>query len=131
MLLWTRLVYRTLARHAAKQVQDYLESGFEVMGIIGVDSSPSCGVQTTINVERAFIQLSRLPQVASTADVNAIVRGTTIDGRGLFVTLLRRELTRRGLHVRFAGHDLLAELDGRKVKSALDALQRASRDGAV
>jgi predicted secreted protein len=50
MLLYTRRVYRRLARHVANQVQDYVAAGYEVLGIIGVDGSPSCGVQTTRNI---------------------------------------------------------------------------------
>jgi predicted secreted protein len=122
MLFYTRRVYRSLARHVANQIQDYLASGFEVLGIIGVDGSPSCGVQTTMNLERAFVQLARLQPVATAADVNTIVRCNAIGGRGLFVALLEEELRRRSLTVPFAAHDLMAELEGRRVVSAFDTL---------
>jgi predicted secreted protein len=122
MLFYTRRVYRRLARQVANQIQDYLASGFEVLGVIGVDGSPSCGVQTTMNLERAFVQVGRLPPVATAADVNAIVRSNAIGGRGLFVALLEEELRRRSLTVPFAAHDLMAELEGRRVVSAFDTL---------
>jgi predicted secreted protein len=88
MLFYTRREYRKLARQVANQIQDYLASGFEVLGVIGVDGSPSCGLQTTMNLERAFVQVGRLQPVATAADVTAIVRGNAIGGRGLFVALL-------------------------------------------
>jgi predicted secreted protein len=122
MLFYTRRVYRRLARQVANQIQDYRASGFEVLGIIGVDGSPSCGVQTTMNVERAFLEVGRLPPVATAADVNAIVRRHAIGGRGLFVALLQEELSHRNLNVPFAAHDLMAELEGRRVVSAFDTL---------
>jgi predicted secreted protein len=122
MLFYTRRVYRRLARQAASQIQDYLASGFEVLGIIGVDGSPSCGVQTTMNLERAFVQVGRLQPAVTTANVNSIVRRNAIGGRGLFVALLQEELSRRSLNVPFVGHDLMAELEGRRVVSAFDTL---------
>jgi predicted secreted protein len=128
MLFYTRRVYRRLARQVANQVQDYLASGFKVLGIIGVDGSPSCGVQTTMDVERAFVDVGRLPQVATAAEVNAIVRRNAIGGRGLFVALLQEELSRRSLHVPFAAHDLMAELEGRGAVSAFDTLTSTPRD---
>jgi predicted secreted protein len=122
MVFYTRHVYRRLARQVANQIQDYLASGFEVLGVIGVDGSPSCGMQTTMNLERAFVQVGRLQPVATVADVNAIVRSNAIGGRGLFVALLEEELRRRSLTVPFAAHDLMAELEGRRVVSAFDML---------
>jgi hypothetical protein len=122
MVFYTRHVYRRLARQVANQIQDYLASGFEVLGVIGVDGSPSCGMQTTMNLERAFVQVGRLQPVATVADVNAIVRSNAIGGRGLFVALLEEELRRRSLTVPFAAHDLMAELEGRRFVSAVDTL---------
>jgi hypothetical protein len=58
----------------------YPAFGFEVLGIIGVDASPSCGVPTTMNVERAFVQVGRLGRTATTLDINAIVRGNGPEG---------------------------------------------------
>jgi hypothetical protein len=122
MLFYTRRVYRRLARHIANQVDDYLASGFKVLGIIGVDGSPSCGVQTTMNMEGAFVGIARMHHAATAVDVNAIVRSTAIPGRGLLVALIQEELTRRGVQVPFAAHDLLAELEGRQDTSAINAL---------
>lgn len=112
MLLYTRRAYRRLARQVAAQVEDYLASGFTVLGIVGVDGSPSCGVHRTVDVNRVLAAFGRLPLTATVTSVNAIVRESVIPGRGLFVALLQEELTRRDLTVRFDAHDLIAELDG-------------------
>jgi hypothetical protein len=40
----------------------------------------------------------------------------------LFVALLQEELSHRNLNVPFAAHDLMAELEGRRVVSAFDTL---------
>ena len=44
MLWYTRRIYRRLARETAAQIADYEQSGVTVLGIVGVDASPSCGV---------------------------------------------------------------------------------------
>jgi predicted secreted protein len=125
MLFYTRRVYRRLARQVANQVHDYAVSGFRVLGIIGVDASPSCGVQTTLHVERAFDQIGRLRLTATAADMNAIVRANVIGGRGLFVAALQDELSRRGLEIPFSAHDLIAELEGRARGAAFEQLVSA------
>ena len=121
MLLYTRRVYRGLARQVATQVEDYLASGYTVLGIVGVDDSPSCGVHRTVDVKRALAALGHLPLTATATSVNAIVRESVVPGRGLFVALLQEELTRRELTVRFDAHDLMAELSG-QVRSSGSAL---------
>jgi predicted secreted protein len=123
MLIYTRRRYRTLARRAANQIEDYVRSGVDVLGIVGVDGSPSCGVQATLDLDRAFAQVVRLRRTSTAADVNDIVRRTVIEGRGLFLGALQDELSSRGLHVPCRGHDLLAELEGRSVVSAVNALR--------
>ena len=77
VLLWyTRRVYRRLAREAADQIQDYQKSGFAVLGIIGVDGSPSCGVHQNLQMRAALEGLAHLDrETVSDADVNANNQG--------------------------------------------------------
>ena len=39
--------FREVAQIVVKQIKDYLALGFEVVGILGMNPSPSCGVDTT------------------------------------------------------------------------------------
>lgn len=122
-MAYTRRVYRRLARQVAAQVDDYRRSGFTVVGIVGVDGSPSCGVERTVRVRPALVALTRLaPGSARPADVNAAVRGALAPGPGLFTRLLRDELDRRGASVPFTAHDLMAELEGDRSSAAVEAL---------
>ena len=57
MLAYSRLVYRRLARQTARRVADYRDSGLDVVGIVGVDGSPSCGVTRTMDLSRALDHL--------------------------------------------------------------------------
>jgi predicted secreted protein len=104
--LYTRSVYRRLANRTARHIADYARSGLQVIGIVGVGASPSCGVLRTLNINRS------LDAVAS-FDLNGIDRQTfneraaqafIVEGEGLYVKALRRQLRRRGLTVPFLEH---------------------------
>lgn len=106
-LLYTRWRYRRLAKRAAKDIADYARSGFEIVGVLGVGDSPSCGVRHTLDMRRA------LPIVAS-VDVDSTdsrsfnaraVRALIVDGEGLFMKALRRQLQRRNVSVAFSEWD--------------------------
>ena len=47
---YTRLRYRQLARHVLREIEQYRDGGVEVVGVVGVGASPSCGVQTTLDI---------------------------------------------------------------------------------
>lgn len=110
---WTTIVYRRLARRIAGEVADYLDSGFEVVEIVGVGGSPSCGVRTTLDLEAAVAALAwRDGDTDASATNRDIVAANVVAGRGLFVACLDRALRSRGLSVTYREHDLLAELAG-------------------
>lgn len=111
-LAYTRHVYRRLALRIAAQMEDYAKSGFEVVAAVGVDGSPSCGVQTTIDPSCLQAIATVGPETITVDKQNELVRTHAKSGRGIFIEELQRELDRRGLVVRFVAHDLLAELDG-------------------
>ena len=110
-LRYSRLRYRYLARRVVKDIDDYCRSGFEVVGIVGVGSSPSCGVLTTLEVDRALEVLAGYSTgSADAATLNSALMGSTIPGAGLFMDALRHQLARRHLDLPFVEHDLVAEL---------------------
>jgi predicted secreted protein len=115
-VLYTRAVYRRLARDVAAQIADYERSGFTVVGIVGVGASPSCGVRTTLDLRRSFEAMARSP--ASSLDRRAVNREVVLAcrraGTGLFVAALERELRRRRLAVPLLEHDLVAEMRGER-----------------
>jgi len=100
---YTRWRYRAIAERVAGHIADYARSGFEIVAVVGVGDSPSCGVEHTLDLRRS------LPVVAS-FDLNAIegptfneraVRACIVEGEGLYIEALRRQLARRGLAVVF------------------------------
>lgn len=120
LLLWyTRRIYRRIAREVANQVADYQSSGLTVVGIVGVDGSPSCGACRTLDMKRSFELIGQFPPDAHAEDMNAIIRACLTEGSGIFLELLRKEIERRGLGVPFLAHDLIAELRGDPVPLTL------------
>ncbi len=108
----TWLEYGRLARRTAAQILDYVGSGLEVVEVVGVGASPSCGVSTTVDLDGAIAAMAHCdPRAVDPATVvRRVVVANVVDGEGMFVAGLRARLARRGVSVRFREHDLLAEL---------------------
>ncbi len=109
---WMHAVYRRFARRVVADIADYIHSGMEVVEIVGVAASPSCGVTTTLNLSRALRAMAECdPATIDRATVNHdVVTSSVEDGSGVFTAALRRQLRRRNLRIRFVEHDLLTEL---------------------
>jgi predicted secreted protein len=98
---YLRLRYARLARVVARDIEDYLTSGFSVRGVVGVAGSPSCGVRTTLDLDQAADRLTRCPAAGFTAAWmdEQVVQPSMRPGQGMFVEAVERELRRRGLDV--------------------------------
>jgi uncharacterized protein YbbK (DUF523 family) len=117
MFVWyTRIVDARLARRVVRDIADYVRSDFVVVGVVGVGSSPSCGVFTTLDVPQSLEVIADVD--AATVDArsfNAALMGTArTDGDGLFMRAIRRGLRRRHIEVPFLEHDLAIELMARE-----------------
>jgi len=100
-------ILRRQAVTIARQVVDYRSHGFEVIGIVGVDRSPSCGVDTTSRDGREEL------------------------GRGVFVEILADVLAQHGTVLRMVGTKTSEpERSIERVRRFLDEVGRpASRSG--
>ncbi len=61
------------------QVDEYLKNGFEIKGIVGVDRSPSCGVNSTS------------------------INNQEVEGQGVFIQKLQSELSQKNIKIEFFG----------------------------
>jgi predicted secreted protein len=113
-LAHTRRVYRRLAHEVGSQIVDYQRNGYTVIGLIGVGSSPSCGVHTTLDLPCALEAMAALNPDTLTADqVNHdVVLACRQPGTGLFIQAVQRELRRHDLDVPFHEYDLVCEMRG-------------------
>lgn len=122
-LWYTRSIYRQLARQTAAQVRDYQTSGFLVLGVIGVDGSPTCGVQKTLDIREVADGLARLDRsTVNTDEVNRLIRASVVAGQGLYIRLLKEELDKLGVSTAMIAHDLIAELEGRPASASVEAM---------
>jgi predicted secreted protein len=109
---WMHVVYGRLARQVVTAIADYIASGMTVVEIVGVAASPSCGVNTTLNLSGALRAMADCdPATIDRTTVNRhVVAGSVEDGSGVFIAALCRQLRRHNLPIRFVEHNLLAEI---------------------
>jgi predicted secreted protein len=108
----TAVEYARLARRVASEIADYVDSGFEVVEVLGVGASPSCGVRSTVDLDHALAAMAGCPRASLTPAFvrTRVVSDNVVDGTGIFIAGLRRHLARRNLAVPFGEYDLMAEL---------------------
>jgi predicted secreted protein len=74
-----RLIYNALAHSQIYQVEEYRKHGFEVLGILGINRSPSCGVESTWGDDRE------------------------VSGSGVFIQALKAGLSQKGISIPILG----------------------------
>ncbi len=112
-LYYTTLVCRSMARVVAKQIADYIGSGFTVIGVVGVDGSATCGVRKAVRLKKCLPMLAEADaDLLSSQRVNNIFRACLAEGMGRFMQELHHEVVARRLHVPFLAHDMLGEMNG-------------------
>ncbi len=120
---YTHWIYRKLARMTANQIRDYETSGMAVLGIIGVDGSPSCGVHKTLDLRTVLEGVAQMDRNGATSkDMNRVVREAVMSGQGMYIELLRNELDRRQLATPMSAHDLIEELEDKPSSVNVDAM---------
>lgn len=85
---------KRLVRLIVCQVEEYRKFGFEILGLIGIDRSPSCGVDTTSIHDREE------------------------KGRGIFIHVLLEELAGRGISIEAVG------VKTSQVEASMDKVKR-------
>jgi uncharacterized protein YbbK (DUF523 family) len=102
------------AREVVKDIQDYVRSGFDVVGIIGISGSPSCGVCWTLDLNRSVEILGACPVSGLDRDAfnEKVIAANLVAGAGLFIASIRSQLERKNLEVPFYEHDLVSEMRG-------------------
>ena len=117
----TKNVYRSLARCVVRDVINYQNAGYEVVGVIGVDGSPSCGVLKRLNVDCSMDILVGLSlDTLNPKDLNRRLYGRCLEhGRGIFIEELKQQIERKNLPMHFYSVDLVKEMRGEKQEISL------------
>ena len=123
--IWnTKRIYQKIAKEIVAEIKDYRESDFEVLGIMGIAGSPSCGVTRALDIKKSFDFLAN----TNINDLNRKrmnelgVSELIIEGRGFFIEAIEKELKKKNINVRFYEHDLSSEIQGEEIK--IDLSQR-------
>lgn len=122
LFIWhTKRTYRKIAKEVVAEIKDYTESGFDVVAIIGIAGSPSCGVNTTLDIKKSV-------EFLANADIDKLNRNKMnkfgvmeclIKGKGFFIGALEDELKKENIKVRFYEHNLISEMNGEDVRLKL------------
>ncbi len=119
LFLWyTRWRYRRLAQEVVRDIEDYVRSGFEVVGIVGVGGSPSCGVWSRLDLRRSLEVVAGCPLARFDRRVmnEEAIAACLSEGEGLFIAAIQRELRRKRLSIGWYEHDLLSEITGQPIR---------------
>ena len=91
-----------------QQIEEYVTNSYEVVGIIGMDGSPSCGVNKTCSADWKG-EISNNPHIQNIIDGLKMVEGS-----GVFVEEIADMLKNRGIHVDFSAVDEANPMDSYK-----------------
>jgi predicted secreted protein len=125
LFVWnTNRRYRSIARSVAKEMRDYQDSGFEVVGIVGVAGSPSCGVSTTLDMEKAleFVANTNVEDLDRRMLNESGLADSLVKGSGFFVRALGAEMKKRGIEVSLHEHDAISEAKGERTKLHMEQI---------
>jgi predicted secreted protein len=118
---YTQIRFLTIAKNIIHQIQNYVESGFEVKGIIGIDGSPSCGVMKNLHLRKSFDYLANLhPENYDRDMINQeMYAKCLLEGPGFFINTLQSQLKKKKLTIPFYAHNLQKELSGNLTSSII------------
>ena len=110
--LWN---YQRLCKRAAKKVADEIEdfknSGYEILGIVGADNSPTCGVTKTQDLLSFIPKLKRLGVTLEDLEAPKLERlagplmEVLSEGQGTFIRELSIALKRKKISTKIIGFD--------------------------
>jgi predicted secreted protein len=106
---------RKLAGEVVTRIADFTREGYTIIGVIGVDDSPSCGV--TKNLDIMGIARNQKSLGITLDDVEnpqldkmkTILDSGLIDGAGYFLGPIMEQLSRRSLNIPVIGFDPWAD----------------------
>ncbi len=87
-------VSRVLLEDYVKQIQDYRANGYEILGIYGIDQSPSCGVNVTCVSSKWFGEIGDMNK--ESLDSVSIVKE-----KGRFMEIFEEMLAEKGIEIKF------------------------------
>lgn len=100
---------------AVKRIEDYIKSGYEIVGVVTSNDSPTCGVTRTMHLLNSAVSYKTLGlqlKELENPDINKmrdLVPKLGIEGTGIFMRPFIKLLEKRKLNVKVIGFDPWAE----------------------
>lgn len=94
-------IINNLVNQIVFQIEEYIRNGFSILGIIGINRSPSCGINTTSK------------------------NNQEVYGEGVFIEILKKQLDKKDISVAMIGIKAL------EVDKALISIQRMINNNTV
>jgi predicted secreted protein len=118
-MLHTKMVYKKIAHDVVSIIEDYKNSGFEVIGIVGIDGSPTCGILTCLDMKKAFTYHAELsPDSINRKNYNREMYSRCLmKGKGLFFLEVDKALKRRKITITYYSHDVVREMIGEIIQT--------------
>lgn len=91
---------RDLTRDLIKQVEDYIENDYTISAVIGVEKSPSCGINESCSADNWKGNISNL-------NPNKLNECKFINESGVFIDILKEKFKIKNLEIPFIGIDEL------------------------
>jgi predicted secreted protein len=99
------------ATKVVKRIQDYSNNGYEILGIIASNDSPTCGVTQTIDLLDGAKKLKSLGfkkedlENPDIKEMRNIIPALCIEGSGLFISPIITKLEKKNMKVKVIGFD--------------------------
>lgn len=102
------------AAKAVNRMEDYTREGYTIVGVVGMNDSPTCGVTKTID----FIEFTRRLAVAEETGntPKQIIQQTLVDGTSFFIGSLKKQSEKRGLSLKVVGFEPWTESQKNEAK---------------
>jgi predicted secreted protein len=118
-ILHTKWVYKKIARDTVKMLEDYKKSRFDIIGIVGVDGSPTCGISTCLDMKKSFdycadLNIESIDRIIYNKEMYS---GCLKQGKGLFFLEMDKILKRKKITITYYSHDLVREMNGEKIQN--------------
>lgn len=121
---YTKLCYRRYAKELVREISDYKAAGYRVVGMIGIDGSPTCGVKQHIDLEKAF-QLytrSKVKELNREEFNRSLYHVCLAEGRGIFIDQVKKRLDKKAMNIPIYAHSLIDE-SNRKTNSLWEVIK--------
>jgi uncharacterized protein YbbK (DUF523 family) len=111
--IWkTKRSFQRQAKEVVAEIKDYVESGYEVVGVVGVKGSPSCGYSESLDLKKSSEFVANLDLNTLSQDYfnEHCYRNCLVKRSGLFFDELQKQLSCSGLKIKLLEHNLLYEM---------------------